>query len=57
MTKQRAEDEKKNWKVNREERAKKKENMAQKKEEEGLDGTKKMKMTEDKREMEARKWR
>ena len=31
--------------------------MAQKKEEEGLDGTKKMKMTEDKREMEARKWR
>ena len=31
--------------------------MVQKKEEDGLDGRKKMKMMKDKREMEVRKWR
>ena len=36
---------------------KKKGSIVQKKEEDGLDGRKKMKMMEDKREMEARKWR
>ena len=36
---------------------KKKGSMVKKKEEDGLDGRKKMKMMEDKREMEAREWR